>query len=589
MKKIAYLAIALMSMGAMTSCNTLDIDNIYSYDADKVWNDPKLANAYVANLYASIFGNWSPSADQTSQQLSGIHFYKDAITITNDNYKNWNYKTIRLINEAIQNVSNGDLTQPVKDALIGQSLFLRAYVYFGMVNYHGGIPYITIPQDKDKDDLYVKRNTTAECFDLILKDIDDAIALLPEKIASTSNDYGRIDGCYATAFKAKVLLYKASPQFNPNNPWDNKYWSEAYEENKAAYELLKKNGHTLVSNYDDLFLVERNRETVFAVVNTYPNKMANWDNGVRPGSESRGNAWAGPTWEFVKEFPMKDGKKFNDPTGKYAIAENDFLQNFWKNRDPRFEKSVVWNGSVYEVSGKKGNRQYTALGVAHEMDDFGVNPNANVNSTNLNSASGFFIRKASDLSLLQSEVQQYDIDYVVMRFAEVALNYAETANETGNTNVALTVLREIRERAGIEPGLNNNYGIDATTREDVREAILEERNIEFCFEGYRFWDVRRLRRFDLINGKTKHGVEAIAINIDGTEMPLGEAKTKASKNELVENNFKYILHQIPFSGVKETSVPDTYYFFPIAQSAIDRNSNLEQNSNWGGTFNPTLD
>ncbi|MGL4327990.1 MAG: RagB/SusD family nutrient uptake outer membrane protein, partial [Tannerellaceae bacterium] len=312
-------------------------------------------------------------------------------------------------------------------------------------------------------------------------------------------------------------------------------------------------------------------------------------NGVRPGSESRGNAWAGPTWEFVKEFPMKDGKKFNDPTGKYAIAENDFLQNFWKNRDPRFEKSVVWNGSVYEVSGKKGNRQYTALGVAHEMDDFGVNPNANVNSTNLNSASGFFIRKASDLSLLQSEVQQYDIDYVVMRFAEVALNYAETANETGNTNVALTVLREIRERAGIEPGLNNNYGIDATTREDVREAILEERNIEFCFEGYRFWDVRRLRRFDLINGKTKHGVEAIAINIDGTEMPLGEAKTKASKNELVENNFKYILHQIPFSGVKETSVPDTYYFFPIAQSAIDRNSNLEQNSNWGGTFNPTLD
>ncbi|MGL5562703.1 MAG: RagB/SusD family nutrient uptake outer membrane protein, partial [Tannerellaceae bacterium] len=311
--------------------------------------------------------------------------------------------------------------------------------------------------------------------------------------------------------------------------------------------------------------------------------------GVRPGSESRGNAWAGPTWEFVKEFPMKDGKKFNDPTGKYVIAENDFLQNFWKNRDPRFEKSVVWNGSVYEVSGKKGNRQYTALGVAHEMDDFGVNPNANVNSTNLNSASGFFIRKASDLSLLQSEVQQYDIDYVVMRFAEVALNYAETANETGNTNVALTILREIRERAGIEPGLNNSYGIDVTSREDVREAILEERNIEFCFEGYRFWDVRRLRRFDLIDGKTKHGVEAIAINIDGTEMSLGEAKTKASKNELVESNFKYILHQIPFSGVKETSVPDTYYFFPIAQSAIDRNSNLEQNSNWGGTFNPTLD
>ena len=150
------------------------------------------------------------------------------------------------------------------------------------------------------------------------------------------------------------------------------------------------------------------------------------------------------------------------------------------NRDPRFDKSVVWNGSVYEVSNKKGNRQYTALGVADVLDDFGVNPKAGTNSTNLDSYRGFFIRKASDLSLLQSEVQQYDIDYIVMRFAEVMLNYAETANETGKSDVALTILKEIRNRAGIEAGADGNYGITTTTREGIREAILAERNIEFC-------------------------------------------------------------------------------------------------------------
>ncbi len=585
-KKLTILAIAILWA---TGCNTLDIDNIYDYDADRVWNDQKLANAYVANLYANVFGNWNPSADVTSQQLNGIHFYRDRITVTNSEYKLLDYETVRLINQAIANIDGSGLPREVKDGLTGQVLFLRAYVYFRMVCYHGGIPYIVVPQDKDKDDLYVKRNSTKECFDLLLKDIDAAIGLLPEKIPVNSGDYGRVDGCFAAAFKAKVLLQKASPQFNPKNPWDNVHWQEAFEANQTAYKLLVSHGHSLVGDYDDIFLKEKNEETVFAVINAYPNKTANWDYGVRPGSESRGNAWACPTWEFVKEFPMKDGKPYNDPSGKYHMSDDEFSQRYWKNRDPRFYKSVVWNASPYEVSGKTGNRQYTSLGIAHEADDFGINPKANVNSTNLNSYSGFFVRKASKLSLLQSEVQQYDVDYVVMRFAEVMLNYAETANETGKPEIALSMLKKIRERAGIEPGDDNNYGIGAATRAEIRAAIVDERNIEFCFEDHRFWDLRRLRMLDLLDNKTKHGVEAIAVNPDGSEMGIAEAKAKADKDELTEENFKYSILQIPFSGVKVTSVPEQYYFFPIRQEVIDKNKNIEQNSNWGGTFNPALD
>lgn len=62
-----------------------------------------------------------------------------------------------------------------------------------------------------------------------------------------------------------------------------------------------------------------------------PNKIAYWDYGVRPGSESRGNASASPTWEFIKEFPMKDGKLYNDPTGKYYTTDDHFLQDYWEN------------------------------------------------------------------------------------------------------------------------------------------------------------------------------------------------------------------------------------------------------------------
>ena len=588
-KKLTYIIVAVVMLFTANSCNTLDIEDIYDYNAELVWNDESLVNAYMANLYANVFDNWEPTLDQKSQQLASIYFYPDRINMTNDEFKQWDYTKIRLINESIVNVTNGTLPETVKSGVIAQAKFLRAYVYFKMVVYHGGVPYITVPQDKDKDDLYVKRNSTKECFDFIIKDLDESISLLPEKIASNSSNFGKVDGCFATAFKAKVLLYKASPQFNPGNKWDNAYWKEAYTANETAYNKLKSLGYALTNDYANIFLIERGPEVVFSVINTYPNKTAYWDYGVRPGSESRGNAWASPTWEFVKEFPMKDGKRYNDPTGKYYTTDDSFLQNYWENRDPRFDKSIVWNASTYEVSNKKGNRQYTSLGVADVLDDFGVNPKAGTNSTNLDSYSGFFIRKGSDLSLLQSEVEQYDIDYIVMRFAEVMLNYAETANETGKSDVALSILKEIRKRAGIEAGTDGNYGITATTRVEIREAILAERNIEFCFEGHSFWDLRRLRMLDRLDGKTKHGVESIALNPDRTEMPISEAKTKAGNNELTEKDFKYGVLQIPFTGVKVTSVPEKYYFFPIKQSVIDLNNKIEQNSNWGGTFNPTLE
>lgn len=587
MKKIIYILISIG--GLFASCkDVLDIDDLTSYDPEQVWNDPNLANAYMANVY-EMFGNWSTTAEQRSEQLIGIHFYPDRVTISNNEYKSWDYNRIRLINQAIQDVNAGSLDQSVKDNITGQALFMRAYAYFQMVMYHGGVPYVTIPQDRYEDDLYVPRNSTAECFELILRDLDDAISKLPEQIEKTSADYGKIDGMFALAFKAKVLLYRASPQFHPSNPWNNADWQTAYDVNKQAYDALLANGYTLADNYEDIALAERGPEVVFAVINAYPNKVAVWDHGVRPGSESRGAANACPTWEYVKMFPMKDGKAFDDPTSDYYKTEDEFLQSYWENRDPRFEKSVVWNGKLYEVSGKTGRRQYTALGVAHELDDFGVNPRAGVNSTNLDRYSGFFIEKNSLLRLTQGEVQQYDVDFVLMRFAEVMLNYAETANETGRMDEAMNVLKQIRQRAGIEPGADGNYGIKASLRTEMREAILAERNIEFCFEGHRFWDLRRLRMLDRLDGTTKHGVEAIAVEADGTEMSITEARTKASTYALQEDDFKYRLLQVPLSGVRVNSVPETYYFFPIQESVIDRNPKIEQNANWGGTFNPTLE
>ena len=581
-------------MSFLLGCDTLDIENLSDYDANSVWNDEALATAYVTDLYATVFTNWDTGADQNSEQLTGMPFYANVITISGSGYKKWNYTVIRKINEAVQRVEQGDLPDNVKQSLTAQALFMRAYVYFEMVVYHGGVPYIKVPQDKDKDDLYVKRNTTAECYDFIIQDLDDAINGLPDKIAASSNDYGRIDKAYAKAFKAKVLLYKASPQFNPKSPYTNPYWTDAYNAAKEAYDWAKDHGSALTSSYDDIFLKEGGTEVLFAVINEYPNKTGSWDWYLRPQSLSTGQIQRGPTWDMVKAFPMADGKRFDDPSGKYYVnSENVLMQSFWKNRDPRFYSSILCSGQKFPVAGTPaGYRQYTALGLADDADAYGTNPNSGGATTTKNDAfGGFYVRKAIDLSLTPDITDQYSVDCIKMRFAELMMIYAEAGNETGHLDVTVEMLKEIRKRAGIEDG-DGNYGLPASpTREELRQIILDERNIEFCFEGHRFWDLRRTRNMMILSGLQKYGLESIAINPDGTDMPINAAKEKAANFELTPDDFRYVKQRVPYNPNAENTfvVEESFYFFPLQQTVLDENENLEQNNTWGGTFNPALE
>lgn len=595
MKKIKYgiIGTVLVLGGMMGSCDTLDIDNLNSYDESMVWNDVNLATAYVNNLYTECFGNWNAGADNNSEQVTGMPWYLGTITETGGSYKSWNYTAIRHINEAIKRLEEGQLDSETANSLLGQAYFMRAYMYYWMVLHHGGVPYIKVPQDKDTDDLYVKRNSTPECFQFMVEDLDHAITLLPEKIAGSSADYGRIDQCFAKAWKAKTLLLKCSPQFNPSNQWNNAYWKEAYDAAKEAYDFCVAKGISLTPNYGDIWIQEQGPEVVFPVVNSNPNKVSSWEYTTRPASISRDKPYSNPTWEFVKSFPMLDGKSYDDPTGKYYVGdEQALLKSFWKNRDPRFNDVCLYNGREYPVAGKPANyRQYNALGVTSPDDQYGVNPNAHTNAVNNDIYSGLYIYKGADLTLTQDKVMTYDIDYILMRFAEVMFIYAEAANETGHSDVAVDMLKQIRKRAGIEPGSDGLYGLKVSTREEIRKAILDERNIELCFEGHRFWDLRRTRNMMHLDGWTKHGIEAIAINPDGTDMDLNTAREKINNNELTTGDFRYVIHQVPYTEAAEREfvIEESFYFFPIQKSNIDQNPNLEQNNNWGGTFNPTME
>src|SRR5690606_36257763 len=196
---------------------------------------------------------------------------------------------------------------------------------------------------------------------------------------------------------------------------------------------------------------------------------------------------------------------------------------FWKNRDPRFEATFAYNGSSWSLSGNQERRQWTYEGASSNGRTEGANW-------------GVYCKRFSSPTLAFGDVQiQNDIggngfDWIEMRFAEVMMNLADCANETGNIGLAKDMVREIRQRAGIEPG-NNDYGLgNIAGKEAMRDLLLNERFIEFSFENKRNSDLRRTREWHKLSGEW---IETIRIEVQYDNLDPDAQKLRTAKiNEL---------------------------------------------------------
>lgn len=569
MKSIFILFIVSAFLFLSACQDVLDVKDLNSLNSGYVWEDENLANHYLINLYSSLPGWPKENSKVYADEMLGV-FTQGIITAENSDYFYWPYDQIRDINVLLNEIDKGSIEEDTRNIIKAQARFLRAWHYFKMVVYHGGVPILTKPQSLD-DDLYCPRNSTKETFDFIISDLDYAIENLPNKYRGA--DLGRIDKSISLAFKAKVLLYEASPQYHPDDPYNNQYWQVAYSVNKEAKEFLESQGFGLYDSYKDIWADEGNNEVVFPVVfnESYFSSVNNSyikgrrEDLIRPYSVGlRGTRIERPIWQLVKAFPMKDGYQPGDAGSAY----NYDLQTFWENRDPRFYDIIVYNGSFFNGGKSPDRRQYIDNVVAKQTDGYMI-------------VAGFYNKKALDPTLSKGSLRYNGTDWVEIRFAEVLLDFAETACETGHENEAVEVLKQIRQRAGIEPGSNAMYGLkENMSREELRDAIMLEKRIEFAFEGKRFWDLRRTRRFNEIDQMEKEGcLPTLKLGLDPND-----GKTWKLKPE----DFTYdieVYNRIDYKNY----VPEKYYFFPISKDELDKNPNLKQNQDWpGGDFDPTI-
>lgn len=593
----------------LASCtDVLDKRDLNVID-DIIWEDGDQATLYVNTLYDNnmpdmSLGSYEAHADEsyTSSQaitdlIYGIYGSSD-IDAVKDLHKD-NYQLIRRINICIEGLEGSPLDAATKNPILGQALFFRAWRYWQMVKLYGGIPMVDRVQDPFFEaELGIPRSKTSESIALIVEDLDLAIEYLPVDW-TLDKDKGRITSGAAAAFKGRVLLAWASPLFNRNN--DANRWQQAYDASTQAVEILAQMPmpRALHSDYNTIFTTDvlSNPEAVIFrrySANAGSDYTSAWEARVRPPSGG-GDGLSTPTWELVQAYPMINGKHINDADSGYDP------ERFWKNRDLRFYATVAYNGSDWEMEDRDLDKAWTYTRTILE--------------NNRVPATGFYNRKATDPTIQQNNVSQTSTSWIELRYAEVLMNLAESANELDKRTEALDLIGQIRNRAGIEVG-TGNYGISASiSKEGLRELIMIERQVEFAFENKRYWDLRRrlMFRTDLgdhakkLNGTQRHGLDIRPVApwtstiTDATSPYRGWKRIdtlvylhpNAIDLEDVDSYKTYFSTTIKVlestvSGVQqEFNYPELYDFFAVPSSFLQSSPAVEQTLGWvNGTFDP---
>lgn len=494
------------------------------------------------------------------------------------------YFDVARCNLAIANLPGSQtIPQQSKRGMLGQFYALRAMLYFHLTKYYGGVPLVLEPQNPSS--LTLQGRVKAKVmFEQIVKDLDSAIVNL-DGISWTDAERGKITKAAAVALKAKALLYWASPQFNPENdpqhPHDAQRWQTAHQAAKEAYETCMAAGHGLMGDYAKIFQTEGSGNKEAIIIKSYSATHPKRGNGVearsRPASEN-----GQPSDVYYASTHMLDAYTMKDGTPITGHPDYD-PEMFWLNRDPRFEATIAYNGSTWKLSGKNNRKQWTYANAIEESGNRGL-----------------YCKRFSSPDLAFGSVRQSGdfggsgMDWIELRFAEVMLNYAETANETGDIGLAKQLVREIRQRAGVEEGAFD-YGLAlANSKDEMRDVIMNERMVEFAFEGKRGDDLRRTRRmhkltgtlqalqFEVVDNATKTFLETV---IDPTTGLRNRDTLDMTNKATVQTYFKTKI--VMPSGNAGFSMPEYYYFFSLHNQFINSTPLLEQTIGWdGGTFDP---
>ncbi|MDR3119605.1 MAG: RagB/SusD family nutrient uptake outer membrane protein [Mediterranea sp.] len=566
---IKLFGCALMAAMVFVSCSDAFLEEKKNYDNVNVgiYDYYSGANARVSDVYswalpdpngdAGYNNNSTGVADdqaKSTEEYSGFGVFvnpQNEMTITGGtkvvdyfHYQQNNIQAsvwgrIRNINDVIVGINGGSLPQEEKDELLGQVYFFRAWCYYNLVKWYGGVPIIKDVLEPVETSI-VPRSSTKACIDFICEDLDESARMLEAATTSggwkSSENWGRVTSGTALALKGRVLLLWASPIFNRKN--ETERWENAYQEIKKSIPVLESCGYGLHQRSDnvnaaafaEMFSTYASPEAVFVtlfniVKSGDGQKNNSWERGIRPANTTGSGKEASAM--LVDLFPMADGKRppLSNTYTKLEISTYTYDADYpFMNRDLRFYRTFAFPGVRWAYAGDPTEenpdnpsydqgRNYELWNYVWYVDQ---NDQGNVESGNsygadnlLANKKGIYVRKRTDdLDVNGSPLYSWagtdknggfaysSAPYMEIRYAEVLLNYAEAACGANHLSEAVEQLKQVRRRAGYTTADCGLQADLASNQPACMAAVLYERQIELAYEGKRFDDLRRWMLFD---------------------------------------------------------------------------------------------
>lgn len=540
MKKYLSIIAAALLMGSFSSCSDfLDRYPLEELSDESFWKTEKDAEMAVSNLY-NVLPTWD--VDEAINSDDAVHGIKWAAGNQSKGVYDpvdygWSgeYGYIRQANLVLEKIQEMDLSEDAYKKLEGQARFFRAYTYFTLIRSFGAVPYIDKPLELT-DVENITRTPKDEVYAKVMEDFDIAIANLPVQWDEANS--GRITKGAAMAMKARAALYY--------NNWETAMTEAKNVMDLGQYELYDKDN---TGRYKELFweVADGCDEFILSVQFNAPTRthyLIGWECFPTLG-------WGGlnPTQSLVDAFedingaPITSEASVYDPTNPFA------------NRDPRLEVNVLHDGE-------------TMYGVTIKVAPLSSSGNTGIGQHGDATATGYYQQKWLDPSIdPQSTGWDMGKDWVVIRYAEVLLTYAEAKNELSPLDPsAFDAVNQVRRRVGM-PDLQNTDPTKPTycgTQDDLRKRIWNEWRVEFALEGgKRQWDIRRWGiAKDVLNAPFE-GLRYTLV--DDPNAPKGDNGKKC---------ILYVGEPLKLAG---SHYEDHNYLLPIPQTEIDLNPKLEQN------------
>ncbi|MCM1163147.1 MAG: RagB/SusD family nutrient uptake outer membrane protein [Muribaculaceae bacterium] len=479
MKKIYNIIAAGALLCGMTACEDwLDMPSESKADSESVFKTISRADMTVAGAYAQLHSQelgyqLLEGTDECASKESNSKY-----DVSNYNYTNLTgmlsktytqmYAAIEYANVCIKNLgsvpASSDADKKHLDGLMGEALAIRAYAYWNLLRFYGDVPYSNVPTS-ELTTFESSRTDRDYIYDRCVEDLQNAIELLPWLSESYLTTPERFSKNAAYGILARVALYAAGHSLRwdlSTVPYNNSTVRIAQRDDQARirelYQIaadacaavINHGENKLVDTYDQLFrdlaCKRFNKESMFEY-GWYGVKSVDvrtgYTNGI-PGT-GKGNPL----------FLQTGSQMITIPTLYFEFDEGD------SRRDVS-----VCNYSLVLDSKSQAYRMntYAGMGVGKYRINWKSGPGSNASHG--------------------------DINWPMLRYADVLLMYAEALNELNNgaTTEAVNAVKEVRIRAF---GNEAKIGTIPTAYKDFRDYIIQERKLELNNEGLRRTDLTR--------------------------------------------------------------------------------------------------